>query len=323
MTTIQQYNNYSILSLAAYAEKLIAVNNTLNKQAFIDAGFTESQFNQFITDGWEVVSQSSDTLYGDSGFSATLFKNTKTGEYVFANRGTAGLQDLFTDAWGIATLGAAGSQIIDMYRFYKQLITPAGASVTYSTDEIERLRELGKYYAPGKFWTTEMMQSYLSNDKGLGKISSNQTFTVTGHSLGGHLSLWLDALIPSNITHVYTYNGAGLGNLLRSAFTAIVGAITGDPITAVPDSSVTNIYAYGGASIIAGVGGSVGENIPINIEYKNPIGSLLGGLYNHSIVQLSDALAVGNLYNMLDAGLTAYSDESDRSSVLKATTIPA
>jgi hypothetical protein len=307
MTTMQQYYDYSQLSLTAYAQNLQngALSNT-PAASLNEAGLTNTQAALLNTDGWEVVSQSSDALYGSSGFSATLFHNTQTNEYVFSNRGTEpGLNDLvFADGWGIALLGAAGSQIIDMYRYYKQLITPAGTQVTYSADEIDRLHALGQYYAPTKFLTSSMVQDYVRNDVGLGKISATQTFTATGHSLGGHLALWLNALVPASVDHVYTYNGAGLGNALQSAFTAVVGAITGTPIITVADSDVTNLYGYGGPAIIAGVGGSVGQNIPIDIEYKDPISSVISGLYNHSIVQLTDAIAVTNLFNQLDTNVT-------------------
>ena len=94
METIQQFYEYSQLSMAAYAENL---NVPLTSQALVAAGFTNAQADHFIANHWEVISQSSDSLYGDSGFSATMFHNTQTDEYVFANRGTAGAQDLFTD----------------------------------------------------------------------------------------------------------------------------------------------------------------------------------------------------------------------------------
>lgn len=306
MATMQEYFDYSQLSMAAYSTELAKAGTSfLDALQHSSAGFADKQADQLIASGWEVVDQSSDALYGSSGFSATLFHNIQTGEYVFANRGTAGIQDLFTDAWGIALLGEAGTQIIDMYRYYKQLITPAGQSVSYTANEIDRLAQIGHYYAylDPQYNSPAQITNLVQNDIGLGKISASQTFTTTGHSLGGHLSLWLDTLIPEKITHVYTYNGAGLGNVFSSAFTSIAGAITGTPITLESSTKVTNLYADGGPAIIAGVGGSVGPNIPVNIEYKDPISSVLSGLYNHSIVQLTDAIAVANLLNKLDSNI--------------------
>ncbi|CAG1021441.1 hypothetical protein MTYM_01006 [Methylococcales bacterium] len=84
MTTIQNYSDYSILSFASYALNL--KSNADNSLELIKAQFTQSQVDQLFAAHWEVVKQSDDSLYGTSGFSATLFKNTQTGEYVFANR---------------------------------------------------------------------------------------------------------------------------------------------------------------------------------------------------------------------------------------------
>lgn len=84
MEIIQKYLDYSLLSFASYAINL--KENTTNVDALKAVQFTQSQVNQLVADHWVVVKQSDDGVYGSSGFSATLFKNTQTGEYVFANR---------------------------------------------------------------------------------------------------------------------------------------------------------------------------------------------------------------------------------------------
>ncbi|CAG1021445.1 hypothetical protein MTYM_01008 [Methylococcales bacterium] len=87
MSTIQQYYNYSQLSLTAYAIDDLKVGSFNGSKASInDAGLADQQITTLNANGWQVVGQSSDAMYGSSGFSATLFKNTQTGEYVFANR---------------------------------------------------------------------------------------------------------------------------------------------------------------------------------------------------------------------------------------------
>lgn len=53
MGTIAQYSTYSQLSLAAYAEGL---NTGETETLLVKAGFAQAQANQFITDGWEVIS---------------------------------------------------------------------------------------------------------------------------------------------------------------------------------------------------------------------------------------------------------------------------
>ncbi|CAG1021438.1 partial RTX-I toxin determinant A from serotypes 1/9, partial [Methylococcales bacterium] len=306
MSTIQQYYDYSQLSLTAYAIDLkVGILTNTSGLVLNKAGLTDQQITALNTDGWQVVGQSSDAMYGSSGFSATLFKNTQTGEYVFANRGTEPeVNDLaYADAWGIVIQGMASSQIIDMYRFYKQLITPQGQHVVYSVDELNALIAIKSYYSNSSITDVSAVFDLTQNDLGVGGLSVNQAFTTTGHSLGGHLSLWLDKLVPA-VSHVYTCNGAGNGGFFQSAVTTVAGALTGTPFSLSPDSGTTNVFGYGGPAIISGVGGNVGANIPVDIEFKDPIDSVLSGLYNHSIVQLTDAMAVVNLFNKLDAGIT-------------------
>ena len=307
MASIKQLSDYSLLAMASYAKSL---NTTapLSVAAFsaklLEAGFTQPQIDSLSASGWQVVSQSEDTQYGD-GFSATLFQNAKTGEFVFANRGTVefGADLIRADAWGIALMGTAGGQIVDMIRYYKRLITPEGQSVSYTQDELQRMYGVASWYHPGGYSSVADLANALVSDRGLGKISVNQKLTIDGHSLGGHLSIWFKAFFDSKVDEVYTFNGAGLGGAIRSAGTLLAGAF-GNVSTAIADARVTNIFGDGGPAIIAGVGGSVGTNIGARIEAKDSISSLVNKLYNHSVVTLSDALAAPALLQTLDPTLT-------------------
>ena len=88
---MQQYFDYSQLSLTAYTEDLqTGVLSGTRTDRLHEAGLVDAQINQLIASGWEVVDQSKDTLYDSSGFSATLFHNTQIGKYIFANRGMEG-----------------------------------------------------------------------------------------------------------------------------------------------------------------------------------------------------------------------------------------
>lgn len=301
MEQIQLFYQYSQLSMAAYGNDLDSSPNI--NVPLVAAGFTVASAQELIDQHWEVVSQSEDAMYEESGFSATLFHNTQTGEYVFANRGSLGVQDLWTDFWGIAVQGTAGAQTIDMYRYYKRLITPEGMAVTYTADEIDKLHAIGATYNPYRFLTSSMVMDYVNDDVGLGKIEPGQVINATGHSLGGHLSFWLEKLVPSQIGQVYTFNGAGLGSFLMSQATAVLGAITGAPINIYDNAKISNVYGDGGPAIIAGVGGSVGGNHPVFIEAMDSADSVISGLHNHSIVTLTDALAVAALFQKFDPAL--------------------
>ena len=82
--------NQALLAEASYAylwdEEINQVIKDQDKveTALKASGLSETQAESF-SKNWEVISHQPDT---DSRFSATLFKNRKTGEYVFSNRGT-------------------------------------------------------------------------------------------------------------------------------------------------------------------------------------------------------------------------------------------
>ena len=80
--------------------------------------FTATQAADFVTH-WQVISHQENT---DSGFSATLFKNKDTDEYVYACRGTEpGFEDLISaDGGDIVLDGLAMKQIVDMYNDWQK-----------------------------------------------------------------------------------------------------------------------------------------------------------------------------------------------------------
>ncbi len=99
------------------------------KTVLTDRGLTSTQSDEFIKH-WDVINHQPDT---SSGFSGTLFKNKQSGEYVFANRGTVpNYSDIIqADLFGIVLQGKASGQLIDMFRYFKQLETTKGQAVVY------------------------------------------------------------------------------------------------------------------------------------------------------------------------------------------------
>jgi hypothetical protein len=118
-------------------------------------------------------------------------------------------------------------------------------------------------------------------------------FTVAGHSLGGFLAGALLVDYPTQIGDAYLYNAPGAGGLgagLRQLL-----KLEHDP--SLDLARVTNLRAEGGGSMVAGLGLAWGTPIPVQIEVgQNP-------LDNHSIVTLTDALAVYDLFGRADANL--------------------
>ena len=120
----------------------------------------------------------------------------------------------------------------------------------------------------------------------------DQTFTVTGHSLGGYLAAAVKEYYGAQVSDAYLYNAPGvagpIGNIL-----GIFG------LAGVPSANVWNVTASEGASLISGLGAPVGTQVNIQIEAAPG-----AGLGNHSIVRLADALAIQTLYSKLTPGLT-------------------
>jgi len=134
------------------------------------------------------------------------------------------------------------------------------------------------------------------------------TFTVTGHSLGGFLAtgLAVDAQFANNITHAYLYNtpeqGGIFGDLINMMQNVWSIPIQYDPARF---SNIEAVVSDGfNISPIAGLGYDVSPSINIMIENQlsgvaNPEVSL-----NHSIKTLIDALAVQSIYAQIALNLT-------------------
>lgn len=125
---------------------------------------------------WSVVEQASNTR---TGFSATLFKNKSSGDYVISFRSTEFIDDyvrdnLATNAKEIASTGWAWGQIADMEMWFAKLKAPGGA------------------------------------------LQAVDSVDVTGYSLGGHLATAFNLLHPGTAKTVVTFNGAGVGKVKGS-----------------------------------------------------------------------------------------------------------
>lgn len=120
------------------------------------------------------------------------------------------------------------------------------------------------------------------------------SFTVAGHSLGGYLADAVGLEFGNRIEAIYTYNAPGVNgasavlDLLRSAL-GITGAST--------LSNLTNLRATAGFSPIANLGRQLASPTLIDTEIS------LNPLNNHSIVPLTDSLALYDLFAKLDPAL--------------------
>ncbi|MEW8009676.1 MAG: calcium-binding protein [Candidatus Thiodiazotropha sp.] len=288
--------NFAVLSDASYSnfEDIDTTDTDDIRDALIARGFSQTQATDFIHH-WRIADHQPDT---SSGFSATLFERlgdggVGTGEYALAMRGTLGVVDISEDLYGVAGQGIAREQAADLYRYYRRLTTPSGASVEYTIQEILMLTALES----GSFSPLTTSVAYLevlartSLDTGLGELGTNARIDITGHSLGGHLAMLFSVMFPEAVNHVYTYNGAGLGGI--GAEILDLAGYNG----VIPSHQVTNIVSDQGVDITAGVGYVIGDTERIFIEQGS-------GIHNHSIANAVDSLAVYNLLASIDANAT-------------------
>ena len=121
-------------------------------------------------------------------------------------------------------------------------------------------------------------------------LSAGEQITVTGHSLGGFLTQAFTARHSDIVSAAYTFNAPGVGSMeLLAGFLGITN-------TTAANAKITNVHATDGLSVTAGLGFMLGSTLPVRIENNGITG-------NHSIVRLSDTLAIYETYAKLTPGL--------------------
>ncbi|ABK99977.1 alpha/beta hydrolase family protein [Pelobacter propionicus] len=126
-----------------------------------------------------------------------------------------------------------------------------------------------------------------------GTLSSG--FSVTGHSLGGYLAVAIGTWFSGQANGVYTYNAPGLGSLVGNALDAFRAAFGLSNLTLV--NGITNVRGTAGISLISGIGTQLSPPLCVETE------SSLNPVANHSIVGLTDSLAIANLFSKLDPSI--------------------
>jgi Ca2+-binding RTX toxin-like protein len=279
------------------------------------AAFEPSQADAFVGIGLRAGQSTYSMLLhqpnSTSGFSATVFRNSQTGEVTLAIRGTeySSVQPFTHDAWnadilGVGLQGVARQQLADAYRLYKQLITPTGQAVAYTAQELAALRQLGASYVAV---VPELGGERLvpPNDVGHGALSDTLVpLNLTGHSLGGHLAVALGEMIArfsggiGTIGQVVTFNAPGVGGpWFLQELRDWLGIE--NPGAALIAPKVVNVFAEQGMSFAAGLGGYVGTALGASIEADS-----INPLASHSMARLADSLTLYDLFQRLDPGMS-------------------
>ena len=143
-----------------------------------------------------------------------------------------------------------------MYRYFRQLETPVGDTVVYSDSELSMLRD----FAGTLNLEIAALDVGFISDVGLGAITDSTSITVTGHSLGGHLSTWLSAFLGARVDHTYTYNGAGIGGFGFEVFDLIKQFVLNADMHSLDNNRISNIYAEQDVEVTAGLGMTSGND---------------------------------------------------------------
>lgn len=200
----------------------------------------------------------------------------------------------------IPVLGVAG------YNAYIASLTNSGAILDSSLGFASGVRRIERLSSSIAFQGTVL-------EMGAGKISAANPLDVVGHSLGGHLASAFTRLFPLVPAQAVTVNGAGfptgstlglsgyaLSNI-QNLFGALNGGANFDP------SKIYNVHGSGPTFVtMNNQYGLVqpGSTQEVYIESSFPAPN---HTFGHGVAQVTDSLAVYDLFAQLDSALRAAS----------------
>lgn len=225
-------------------------------------GWNEAQFEQF-QNRYQVVYHQPNAL---NGFSATLFKDVNNGSYTLAYRGTEGPMDLVQDV---------------ALSFGRSILDPLSQE-NYISNFLENA---GVLDASG-----EVLPEYAGN------------INVTGHSLGGYLSIWTAYKFPEIVDQTYTFNGAGI---TRAGLTGpLASVVIENSLSPEQHARIHNLYGEAFFEVVANefIFYRPGASTGLYIE-----SDLSGGVLNHSMSLLVESLSIYRLFSALDETLSLQS----------------
>ncbi|MHB9119731.1 MAG: hypothetical protein ACYC2R_15890, partial [Burkholderiales bacterium] len=268
MNIIQDYFDQAQLSLTAYGNLAPGKPNPLELTKDT-VGMSPTQAADFATK-WSVIDQYSDPA---SGFSATVFE--RNGQRYLVTRGTqpSDVLDLIADFDLAAVNGVAAKQTIALFNYVQRLKGTKGQPVA-------QLQWNGQNYDLNPTGAVGLLDTPLAGP-----------ITVAGHSLGGHLAMAFGRLFPQDASQIYTYNAPGFLDTAADSFFARVDAALGRAGSMFSDAKTINLYGSG-LNLIAGYANDHGTPQGVFLESNT-----------HSMVSLTDSLAVYTLFAQIDPSL--------------------
>ncbi|MCU7837979.1 MAG: lipase family protein, partial [Candidatus Thiodiazotropha sp. (ex Troendleina suluensis)] len=265
MSNITDYFTQAELALAAYADLQPGIPNIDRLQMDGD-GMSLTQSEDFAK-RWRVLDQHDgrveETYTDEFGQEHTYLNPTGLSVTAFENVST-----------GEQVVAIRGTTITDI----NDIVTDVIDLIALGTSENQ-----AQYAA-----LSAKVQDWLDN----GTLQSG--FNVTGHSLGGFLATNLTFDYPTDIAHTYIYNAPGLTGVLGDLRQAIALALS--PVVEIPTTfpdvlPVSNIVATG--DVASSLGLYITPPIVMSVETRSPLGA-------HSMVRVTDALAIYNLFSAID-----------------------
>lgn len=318
-TQIEMFDN-SELAFSSYSDLQVGSTSTSGQ---IDAlkqnndGMSQTESVKFSSRYPNVIAVQPNT---DSGFSATVFMAAGTNQLTVALRGTETgnpeiWDDLFSADMQLSAYGVAYHQVVDMYNWW-QKVTHTGmvdqyemvSSITTVEGGVLLYEIKDNDHTPANNMKTYLVKKE-NQEQASGELVGQtdiNSVTVTGHSLGGHLASAFTALFSGQVEHTYTYNAPGFTDTAtNTTFFAELGGYT--PFDSAVTSKVTRVLANNAlpgetqADFIQDLHGGTPANATVTVAIED-LGDI--NTENHSIVTVTDSLAVFNLLAKMDSSLT-------------------
>ena len=270
MSIVSNYYDNSELALAAYSEFV----QGMNLDAYIvalrndDKGMSLTQARDFA-EHWRVLDQYDGRM-----------EETYTDEF--------GQEHTYLNPTGLSVTA------FENVTTGEQVVAIRGTEPTDINDVLTDIIDIGFLGTAEKQSQYAALNAKVREWLGSGTLQSG--FSVTGHSLGGFLATNLAIDYSTDVAHTYLYNVPGLTGVVFGVFQAIHNALSPDnPITLPNVLPISNIIATG--DVVSSAGMYVSPPIMMSVETRSPLGA-------HSMVRVTDALAIYNLFSSIDANAT-------------------